>query len=160
MDTPTNQPTQWQRTTTRRFLKWFFSARVLGRSLLAFACLITLIALFYAEENWRGKRAWENFKREWEAKGESFDPASLIPPPVPDDQNFFMTPLFAPIAEYARLRYEDRSEEIKQRFEAAQKRLGFDLYPNVKYVSGGKSPVQQPPRLGSWPNMEFTDLPQ
>ena len=27
------------------------------------------IALFYVEENWRGKRAWENCKRQLEAKG-------------------------------------------------------------------------------------------
>ncbi|HEV2694721.1 MAG TPA: hypothetical protein VG347_17630 [Verrucomicrobiae bacterium] len=53
----------------------------------------TLIALFYAEENWRGKRAWENYKREWEAKGERFDFANIVPPPVPDEKNFALTPV-------------------------------------------------------------------
>ncbi|HEY5232292.1 MAG TPA: hypothetical protein VIK35_01990 [Verrucomicrobiae bacterium] len=51
-----------------------------------------LIAIFYSEENWRGKRAWENCKRELEAKGEIVDWDKLIPPPVPDDQNFFAAP--------------------------------------------------------------------
>ena len=32
-----------------------------------------------------------------EAKGEHFDTARLIPPKVPDDQNFAMTPYFAPL---------------------------------------------------------------
>jgi len=34
-----------------------------------------------------GKRAWEKFKGEQEAKGERLDFASFVPPPVPDDQN-------------------------------------------------------------------------
>jgi hypothetical protein len=73
----------------RRLLTW-----LLQRRFYLLACLITLAALFYAEENWRGKRAWDNYRREWEAKGEHFDFASIIPPPVPDDQNFVMTPIW------------------------------------------------------------------
>ena len=41
--------------------------------LFVFACLATLVALFYAEEDWRGWHAWNKFKHEWEAKGERFD---------------------------------------------------------------------------------------
>jgi hypothetical protein len=54
-----------------------------------------LIALFYAEEDWRGWHAWQKFKHEWEAKGEKFDFASFVPQPVPDDQNFALTPIVA-----------------------------------------------------------------
>jgi hypothetical protein len=61
--------------------------------LFALACFATLIALFYAEEDWRGWHAWNKFKHEWEAKGERFDFASVVPPPVPDDQNFALTPI-------------------------------------------------------------------
>ena len=64
------------------------------RFLFACACLITLIALAYAEEDWRGWHAWNKFKHEWEAKGEKFDFASVVPPPVPDDQNFALTPVW------------------------------------------------------------------
>jgi hypothetical protein len=64
-------------------LKWIF---------IVLAGLIILVALFYAEEDWRGKRAWENCKRELEAKGEVLDWNAYIPPPVPDDQNFFKAP--------------------------------------------------------------------
>ena len=54
-----------------------------------------MIALFYAEEDWRGWHAWNKFKHPWEAKGERFDRASVIPPTVPDDQNFALTPIVA-----------------------------------------------------------------
>ena len=63
--------------------------RIPRRILICLAILATLIAIFYAEEDWRGKRAWENCKRELEAKGVVLDWEKLIPPPVPDDQNFF-----------------------------------------------------------------------
>jgi len=65
--------------------------------LLAGASLVTLVVLFYAVENWRGTRAWNQYKREREARGERFDQAAHVPPPVPDDQNFAMTPLLRPI---------------------------------------------------------------
>lgn len=53
------------------------------------AIFATLIAIFYTEEDWRGKRAWKNCKRELEAKGAVLDWNAYIPAPVPDDQNFF-----------------------------------------------------------------------
>jgi hypothetical protein len=68
--------------------------RILRRILIALAILATLIAILYAEEDWRGKRAWENYKHEWEAKGEKFDWQAFVPPPVPNDQNFFTAPIF------------------------------------------------------------------
>jgi hypothetical protein len=49
------------------FIRWFFRWRNLRRVLFALACLATLVVLFYAEENWRGKRAWEQCKRDLEA---------------------------------------------------------------------------------------------
>jgi hypothetical protein len=72
-------------------------SRVFRRLLIAVACLITLVALLITEENWRGKHAWESYKREMEAKGERFDIASVAPPPVADDQNFFFAPIVAGI---------------------------------------------------------------
>jgi hypothetical protein len=75
-----------------RFFRWLFSRRMQKRGLIGLAALATLIAIFYTEENWRGKRAWENCKRELEAKGAVLDWDKFIPPPVPDDQNFFKAP--------------------------------------------------------------------
>jgi hypothetical protein len=75
-----------------RFFRWLFSWRTIRRALIALACFTTVVALFYTEENWRGKRAWENCKRELGAKGAVLDWNVYIPPPVPDDQNFFKAP--------------------------------------------------------------------
>jgi hypothetical protein len=72
--------------------KWRW--RLLRWGLIGLAVLSTLAAILITEENWRGKRAWENYKREAEARGERFDLASLVPP-VPDDQNFFCAPIVA-----------------------------------------------------------------
>jgi hypothetical protein len=69
-------------------------SRLLSRRFLVLGCMVTLVALFYAVEDWRGRHAWLSYKHVAEAKGERFDWASLVPPPVPDDQNLFETPLF------------------------------------------------------------------
>ena len=79
----------------RRFFRWLFCWRVASRGLFVLACLATLIGLFYAVENWRGKRAWEKCRRELEAKGEVLDWNAYIPAPVPDDQNIFKAPKIA-----------------------------------------------------------------
>jgi hypothetical protein len=76
------------------FIRWLFCRRNLKRTLFCLACFATLIALFYAEEDWRGLHDWNKFKREWEAKGEHFDFKDFVPPPVPDDQNFAMAPIW------------------------------------------------------------------
>jgi hypothetical protein len=57
------------------------------------AGLAVLIAVFYGEEDWRGARAWEQYQRTSEAKGERFEWASVIPPPVPDNENFALAPI-------------------------------------------------------------------
>lgn len=71
--------------------------KILRFGFFALVCLVTLLALVIAEENFRGKRAWEDYHREQEARGERLDFTPLIPPPVPDDQNFAMTPLLRPL---------------------------------------------------------------
>jgi hypothetical protein len=69
--------------------------RILRRILICLAVLATLVAALVTEENWRGKRAWENYKQELEAKGEKLDWQAFVPPSVPDDQNFLTAPIFA-----------------------------------------------------------------
>jgi hypothetical protein len=86
--------------TFARLVHWLFSWRMLRRAVVGIAALLTLGALFYAEENWRGKRAWENYKQELEAKGVQLNFRAFAPPPVPDDQNFAMTPFFAPLYDF------------------------------------------------------------
>jgi hypothetical protein len=74
-------------------VRWLAHWRNLKRALFVLACFATLTALFYTEEDWRGWRAWTRFKQQWEPKGEHFDLAGLVPPPVPDDQNFALSPI-------------------------------------------------------------------
>jgi hypothetical protein len=58
-------------------VRCLFSWRNFKRLLLGLACLAGLIVLFYAEEDFRGRLAWGQFKAQWEAKGEKFDLAAL-----------------------------------------------------------------------------------
>ncbi len=87
--------------TFSRCCRWLFSWRAVRRVLIVLAAFFTLLALLWTEENWRGKHAWESYKRELEAKGEKLDLASFIPPRVPDDQNFAMTPFLAPLFDFS-----------------------------------------------------------
>ncbi|HWI55640.1 MAG TPA: hypothetical protein VNZ22_00335, partial [Bacillota bacterium] len=66
--------------------------RTARRLLVATAAVATLLAVFYTVENWRGQRAWQNSRRELEAKGEVLDWAAYIPAPVSDAQNFYKAP--------------------------------------------------------------------
>jgi hypothetical protein len=63
------------------------------RRLLVYpVAVILLIVLFYTEENWRGKRAWERYKHAVETKGGTLNWDAYYPAFVPDDQNFFRAP--------------------------------------------------------------------
>ncbi len=95
----TPNPNVGRHSVTGEFFCWLFRRQTQRRALIGFAVLATLVAIFYLEEDWRGKRAWENCKRELEAKGAVLDWEKYVPPPVPDDQNVFkattnMTPWF------------------------------------------------------------------
>jgi len=70
------------------------------RVLIALIWVGTLIVLFYAVENWRGHRSWQNYKREMAAKGEPLELSAFVPPPVPDEQNFAMTPFLKSLFNY------------------------------------------------------------
>jgi hypothetical protein len=69
--------------------------RWLRRGLIGIAVLITLAAVAVTEEDWRGKRAWENYRCQAEAHGERFDWLSYFSKPVPDDENFAKAPFFS-----------------------------------------------------------------
>jgi hypothetical protein len=69
--------------------RWLFTWRVV---LLLAGALLTLVVLFYAEEDWRGWHAWSTYRRSLEAQGERLDLKAFIPPPVPDEQNFAAIP--------------------------------------------------------------------
>ena len=71
----------------------------LRRVLFVLACLVTVVLLFFTEENVRGRLAWQKHRRILEQQGEQFSLQALIPPPVPDEKNFALTPLLRPLLE-------------------------------------------------------------
>ena len=71
-------------------MKKFF--RRLGWTVLT---LMILVLALIGEENWRGKHAWEKYRHEREAMGDSFELSAIAPPPVPDAENFAATPAVA-----------------------------------------------------------------
>ncbi len=98
MKHPTTDPSSppsslWERSSLVRFFRWLFSARVLRRTVLGVAWIAALITLAYGVENWRGRRAWNQYRTQLEARGAQLDLAALIPAPVPDDRNMAATPL-------------------------------------------------------------------
>ncbi|MCU0782592.1 MAG: hypothetical protein MUF81_00815 [Verrucomicrobia bacterium] len=131
-----------------RLRRWFFSWRILKRLLFALAALLVLVGFFYAEENWRGKRAWENYRRDWEAKGEHFDFAYFIPPPVTDDQNFALTPIVASC--YRRV-MDGNGQLIKPENTNVVNRLEMSIYR--QRLSTGTNLV-----LGNWQKSQLTNL--
>jgi hypothetical protein len=132
----------------RIILRWLFTWRAAKWFLRTLVVLMVLVALFYVEENWRGKRAWENYKREWEAKGEKFDFASFIPPPVPDDQNFALTPIVASC--YSRV-MDNNGHRIEPENTNVVNRLKMDIYRTG--LSTGTNLA-----LGNWQKGNLTDL--
>lgn len=85
----------WERSTTRKVLRWMFSWRVLRCVLFIFVGLVTAYALFYTIENWRGKRAWRAYEKDLKAQGVVLDLKALLPPEIPEASNFAATPYFA-----------------------------------------------------------------
>jgi hypothetical protein len=80
-----------------RFFSWLSTWRFWRWALLSLAVLITLLALAGLEETWRGKRAFDKFIAERVAKGDFIGPKYLNEPPIPDDKNFGMCPIWKPL---------------------------------------------------------------
>ena len=109
---------------------------ILWRTLITAACIIVIAACFYSEENWRGMRAWTDCQRELETRGEKLDWTNYIPPPVPDDQNFFTaSPKIT--ANFIKVRNDAESESF-----AKQPRFQFVLTDTNSFpefdTTGGK----------------------
>ena len=126
-------------------IKW--RRRLLRWGLIGLAGFITLAAVLVTEENWRGKRAWENYKREAEARGERFDLASVVPPPVPDDQNFYSAPIVASALNWSR---KQNADTLEQSVDHVVNRMNFIIYR-------GDS-KNWPMNGGNWQRGKLTDL--
>ena len=83
-----------------RFFKWLICGRIQKRIWVSIGIFILLAALMAQSLKWAGRSEWENWKAKWEAKGEKFDIASVVPPKVPDHQNFAKSQFFAPLFDH------------------------------------------------------------
>ena len=83
-----------------RFFKWLISGRIQKRIWVSIGIFVLLFALAAQSLKWAARSEWENWKAKWEAKGEKFDIASVVPPKVPDDQNFAKSQFFAPLFDH------------------------------------------------------------
>jgi hypothetical protein len=129
------------------FLRWFFRWRIFKRFLFGCACLVTLLALFYAEEDWRGWHDWNQFQQKWEAQGEKFGWKSVVPPPVPADENFALTPIVASSYEEY---FDKNGNEVKPR--------NTNVVDRLWMLSWHDNPWTKKPSDSIWPEAKFVDL--
>ena len=79
----------------QRTTRWFHWAN-LRAVLFGGLAATTVLAAAYTLSGWQGRRAWEAYRAEAEKRGVVFDLEKLMPPPVPDAENFAATPLLRP----------------------------------------------------------------
>ena len=80
--------------TFQRLGRRLCSRQAVKRLGIAALGVITLIALFYAVENWRGAREWRQVRADLVAKNEPLSFAELVPAMPPDGENFATSPFF------------------------------------------------------------------
>jgi hypothetical protein len=124
-------------------------SRLRQRPILWLAGALTLIALFYAVENWRGWRAWNIFKEKREAQGERFDLARLVPSPVPEEQNFFESPLWNDMHFFVKTNESGFTEHVWRDTNFTQHSILFDPAGPNRHVNRDFS---------KWRSAESVDL--
>jgi hypothetical protein len=119
-----------------------------GKSLIIkiVVAIVAVITLFFLEENWRGGNSWDRFKRQWEAKGESLEYTHFVPSPVPDDQNFAMTPVVASSYSYI---IDKNGHELQPHLTNFVNRLAMTVY---------RKDNRKTPTNGNWAQSTMTDL--
>jgi hypothetical protein len=115
---------------------------------------IFLIMAFYVEEDWRGEAYWNQAQEEAVKEGESLDQAKFIPPPVPDEKNFGVLPIFEMEPESASGYSRDYLVPIGMN--RAFARVPPDAIPTSKDDNQGHDEL---PYLGNWAKGEQADLP-
>lgn len=62
---------------------------------IALGSLALALVVFHLVENWHSRHAWTSWKASQMAAGQSFDPATYLPKPIPDEDNFARAPIVA-----------------------------------------------------------------
>src|SRR5258705_3350315 len=114
----------WERSTLVRFFRWLFSWRGIRRILIVLAWGVTIIAVLYGEENWRGRRKWNKYRVALEARGEQLDFKPFIPKPMPEEQNFAATPLIQSWFPKNSLKWEDSFSKAVEKISSPKTNRG------------------------------------
>jgi hypothetical protein len=101
-----------------------------------------------AQFNAQGKAAWDDFKKEWEAKGEVFDYKQVIPKPIPSEKNFAHIPMLKPLHEYKKKEDQTGVTPINPKKHEQSK--------NLLKIEGLKG--KSLPKLGQWNIGQPADL--
>ncbi len=83
---------QAERNWPKKAQVWLQRRAPASYGMVAALLLVGLMAAIYQEENWRGKRAWEQCKRQLASKGAVLDWRAWTPAPIPDSENVFEAP--------------------------------------------------------------------
>lgn len=94
----------------QRITRWFHWAN-LRAVLFGGLAAATVLAAAHTLSGWQGRRAWEAYRAEAEKRGVVFDLEKLMPPPVPDAENFAATPLLRPF-QSGNPEYEQRRAKL------------------------------------------------
>ena len=123
--------------------------RLFGQKfLMGLLCLGLMVFFAVLVLNMSDKSGLNRYERQWEAKGEHFDFASYIPKPVPDDQNFALTPIVA--TSYEGMLDKNGHKIIPQNTNVIN-RLEMNIFD-----SGSDSNVST--NIGNWAKGTKTDL--
>ncbi len=151
---PQNQPKG-----IRRAARWLFSLHSLRFLAFGVALLATLVALYYAVENARGRHAWNLYRKKAETQGVVLDYAKLIPPVIPEDQNFAATPFFKPLFDFLpgtqHWRDRDAAQRVMRFSEHFLEELKGPIDPEVRNLI---SKERQERMNGDWKKARHRDL--
>jgi hypothetical protein len=113
------------------------------------AAVAVLVGILYLEEDERGERVWNQYKQQQEARGDRLDPSALVPPLVPDDENFASTPFLTPLFDFVPGTQQPRDTKAVERTKC--------LAPRYDAASARVKPGKQA-RSNSWVSAGI-DLP-
>lgn len=118
----------------QRTTRWFHWAN-LRAVLFGVLASITALLLAHTLSDWQGRRAWEAYRAEAEKRGVVFDLEKLMPPPVPDAENFAATPLL-------------------RQYQSGNPEFGESRAKRGQQASDSPILLQDPRLKESWPNKQ------
>lgn len=134
-------------------LRWLGQPRTWIGGLYRLALLVTVLALFYSLERWRGQWAWADATRAFAARGEDLQQRAFPTNAVPAAQNFAALPLFESLVHQMSRRatyLEDLREPDLGELRLLERwdQLGFNFDARQR----------NRPRFAPWLTGESTDL--